>query len=40
MMHLPQLEEEPTKLFMVIAISLIKLSGTEATLNLFKKKDI
>ena len=38
MMHLPQLEEEPIKLFMVIAITLIKLSGPEATLNLSKKK--
>ena len=38
MMHLPQLEEEPIKLFMVIAITLIKLSGPEATLNLLKKK--
>lgn len=37
MMHLPQLEEEPIKLFMVIAITLIKLLGTEATLNLLKK---
>ena len=40
MMHLPQLEEEPIKLFMVIAITLIKLSGPEATLNLLKKRHL